>query len=308
MNDPNTVVAPVISPDGRVAFDASNWDPPGGDMSLDELFPNPELTPQAPAPAQAPAPQAPVAPDFFLKAETGTVYKTKEDAVRGISEKDRTIERLKEELKAKQGPVTPQAQPQSQDDYAEDFFKRLEDAATKRDARAYANTLAEFQMAALAPYAPLLVDVAKEKAIRANEDAGDFRAFVGSSEYLETLERFPTLKNAIQFAESDPRMGHQLPEFYRLAYDSSMSRKAVEANRQLSQSIPASQPAPTPSRPTLSSSTPTPVPNRPGTGAPITGMSREELLRNPQARAEFLKRFREEKGGTLDVNWSQIGL
>src|SRR6185312_13675913 len=37
----------------------------------------------------------PTVEDFFLKAPTGSVYKTKEDAERGIAEKDSTIENLR---------------------------------------------------------------------------------------------------------------------------------------------------------------------------------------------------------------------
>jgi len=40
--------------------------------------------------------------DAFLQAETGTVYKTREDAVKGITEKDRYIAELKAKLEAKQ--------------------------------------------------------------------------------------------------------------------------------------------------------------------------------------------------------------
>lgn len=39
--------------------------------------------------------------NVFLQAETGTLYRTKEDAAKGIAEKDRYIEKLKAELAAK---------------------------------------------------------------------------------------------------------------------------------------------------------------------------------------------------------------
>src|SRR5215472_10615200 len=77
---------------------------PGLDMLLDDIFPNPELVPQSivttqtapqsqpqpgtvsssPAEPQATTPPAqPSTPSFFLQTQTGTVYKTAQDAIRG---------------------------------------------------------------------------------------------------------------------------------------------------------------------------------------------------------------------------------
>jgi ribosomal protein L29 len=289
-------------------LDANVWNPPGGELSLDELFPNPELTPQAPPQIQAPAPQAPPPEEFFLKAGTGTVYRTKEDAVRGTEEKDRTIERLKNELaqlKAQTATTQPE-QPASHREFAKQFFARLSKAASEGDAEAYANTLAEFQLAVLEPYRPLMSNVAKENAIRANEaEVKDIRTFIGSPAYRETLERFPTLKQAIEAAETYPQLAHQLPEFYRLAHESYVARKAVETNQALStQQFQQQHTAQTPLRPTLTSSTPTPVPSQ----SALPSMTREQMLADPKARAEWLKRFREERAGLLNTDFGSIGL
>lgn len=62
---------------------------------------------------QAPLEQTPAAPpqeEFFLKAETGTVYKTPEAAAAGIAEKDRYIQQLQELLSQRSQPQAPQVQ------------------------------------------------------------------------------------------------------------------------------------------------------------------------------------------------------
>jgi len=71
---------------------------------------------QPPPPGAQPEPQAEVeTPEqFFLKADTGTVYKTAEAAAAGIAEKDRFIQRLLEERgqSQQQPPPPPQVSPQ----------------------------------------------------------------------------------------------------------------------------------------------------------------------------------------------------
>lgn len=283
--------------------DASSWNPPSGEMSLDDLFQNPELVAQQPAPVQPPVQPAPV--EDFLKASTGTVYRSREEAIRGTEEKDRTIERLKAQIQQQSQPAPSATQPsQTEDEYAKGIFKRFSDAASANDHQAYLRTLAEFQMSQLAPFAGLLSEVAKEKAIRAMEpEAQDFRQFVGSSEYTRTLEQFPTLKDAIRNAEANPQMAGQLGEFYKLAY---RSYKAEHAGEAAAQQIVQQVPAPTPARPTLSPSTP----SLPPTGVPQRSaqMSRDQVLGDRNARREFLKRYESENGGALQTQWSSVGL
>jgi len=63
-------------------------------------------------------PEAPVQDQWFLKAETGTVYKTAEAAAAGIAEKDRFIERLLSERQQWQSQQPPAPQTSPQDAYA----------------------------------------------------------------------------------------------------------------------------------------------------------------------------------------------
>ena len=299
MPEPNQAPNAVPTPNPA---QENAWDPPAGDLNLDDLFPNPELAEQQPAPATQPPP--PAAPEYFLKASTGTVYKSHEDAVRGTEEKDRTIERLKGQIAANPQPTPPPPGQPDSDAFAKDIFKRLSDAASSGNEKAYLQTLAEFQMSQLAPFAPLLTEVAKEKAIRAMEpEAQDFRKFVGSAEYERTLEQFPLLKDAIRVAEQDPYRSGQLPEFYRLVYRSYTGEHAGERQ---AREIATNVPAPPPSRPTLTSSTPT----LPATGIPAQSlrMTRDQVLQDRNARKEFLKRFEAENSGALNTSWSQVGL
>ncbi len=279
----------------------SDYNPPDGGMSLDDLFPNPETALQQPnQPIQPVQP----APDYFLKASTGTVYRSQEDAVRGIEEKDRTIERLKSQLASmpQPQPTTPQAPDGTQ--YAKDLFKRLSAAAQAGDEVSYVQALTELQMNNLQPFAGLLNEVAREKAIRAMEpEAKDFRHFVGSAEYERTLEQFPLLKDAIKLAETDPYRSGQLPEFYKLVYRSYSAEHANDVARQIAQST---QPAPPPSRPTLTSSTPTLPPQ--GIPQRSMQMSRDQVLADRSARRDFLKRYESENSGSLSTSWSSVGL
>src|SRR5271166_655933 len=96
------------------------WNPPTGDDDFDALFQrvgvdgenltnsNTVPTELTTASVEEPAPQTPeVAPAepsrFELKTKTGTVYKTAEDAVKGIETKDRTIEQLRSMIAAVTG-------------------------------------------------------------------------------------------------------------------------------------------------------------------------------------------------------------
>jgi hypothetical protein len=249
---PNVPTSPHQTQLGSGWFD----DVPGGDIDLDVMFPNPELAPQTP-PVAPPAAQPPVEPQPFLKTATGTVYKTVEDAVRGTEEKDRVISKLREEAKAREGqdPLHRQPAPQTPKSFREDpsqLFDRLAEAVTKNDKVGYADTLARFQQESLAPYAPLLNEVSREKAIRELESSNrGIREFLGSSDYQATLEALPLLANAIQWAEQTPEAAiQQLPSLYRTAYLTSLGMKAPTLIANAAQQA-AVQAPPQPQRPTL---------------------------------------------------------
>lgn len=249
-------------PNSPVAADTS-WmsSQPGADFDLDALFPNPEVPLQAPpqAPA-APQPQAPAqAPEVFLKTATGTVYKTPEEAVRGTEEKDRVIAQLRAQVAASQGvdPLKKSNQEPPSDPRVA-YFKELASAAEKGDAASYLDTLGRIQDARLAPYAPLLAEVARERAVRKLEsEMPAARQFLQSSTYNETLDALPRLKEAITMSENDPNMADQLKELYKIAALSAQGMRTSELVRTAAANNPVQ---PVASRPTLTASTPTPTP------------------------------------------------
>ena len=284
----------------------SEWNPPDGGLSLDELFPNPENASQTPTPvAQNVTPQA-HQPEYFLKASTGTVYNSLEDAVRGTEEKDRTVERLKAEL-AQLKAQTPQPQSQPQADFAETAFDKLATAAQKGDKRAYIQALAEVQMATLQQFAPVLSGVYEQNAVSRIESEGaeNFRAWLNSPDYTRTLEQFPRLAEGIQAAKNDPRFAGNLEEFYRLAYGAYVASKAKEISTTAARN---SAPAPTQPRPTLQANYPTPVTQSGGPRVSSGPMTREQVLSNRQARQEFIKRYQETRGAALDSSFGELGL
>jgi len=287
--------------------DDATWNPPDNGLTLDDLFPNPELPPQGGAAVtQTPAQQT--QPEYFLKASTGTVYRTPEDAVRGTEEKDRTIERQKAQLAELQSKLQPQHPQEPQVDFADQAYDKLAAAAQKGDKRAYIAALAEVQMATLSQFAPALTGVYEQQAITSNEaEVKDFRGWLSGPEYTRTLEQFPALANAISVAKSDPRAAGQLGEFYKLAYRAYAGDpgRINETQTQLARNSAA--PAPTPTRPTLQANVPTPVTGSlpQNIGAPYT---REQIMNDRAKRTEFLKRYREERAGAMNTTFGELGL
>ncbi len=280
-------------------FDAA----PGGDLSLDDLFPNPENPPQSDAPpASDPPPQAAPDPEYFLRTNTGTVYKTPEDAVKGTEEKDRVIAQLRSEVASIKGtdplkktPATG-GQPQVDESLTRNpkkFFGDLVAAANAGDAEAYANTLARFQMELLQPYSPLMADVSRERAVRsADSENKGVREFIGSREYSEVLEQLPALKQAIEAAEADPQYAGYLPQYYKTAYLASLGSRMpaiIESAKQT--------PAPQIPRPTLVGSTP----NLPAEPASPAFRSTAAALASKDGRRAIIEQF--EKSGAADKPW-----
>lgn len=241
---------------------------PTGD-SFDELFPPTEGTP-APTTAQptgAPSPESVAQPqpadEPFLKAATGTVYKTREDAVKGIEAKDAAIQQLREQLVARTGvdPFTgrPVAiEPQSPRSYLEDrgrYFQDLRTAVAKGDEGLYFETQAKLISDMISPYMPVVVGTAKEQALRALPE--EVRGYVNTPDYSETLKDIPLLAQAIQAAEQSPQLFQQLPDLYRLAYAQNITRKLPEITR-AAQPSTAQSPQNTAPRPSLTPGTLTP--------------------------------------------------
>lgn len=297
-------------------------DAPGGDIDLDQLFPNPE-NPAAQQQAQAPQQQAAQQPaaEPFLRAETGTVYATREDAVKGVTEKDRVIAELRQKIAERDGvdPLrkgtqtqAPQAatQPKGYLEEPEKFYDDLASAAASSDKRRYfqaTDRLVEEKLSQLlGPLAPLMNEVAHEKALReADKRAQGSREYVGGEDYQALIEQFPILQDAIKLSESNPVLGAaQLDQLYALATLASQGRKASEIARQALQQVPqvpatTAQPQP---RSTLQASSSTP-----GQPVPVVNMrNSDQLLRTHEGRQAIIDRFNQ--GGIDRTTLESVGL
>lgn len=301
-----------VSPTAGIDLSAA----PGADLSLDALFGNPEVTTvqptsDTPATPPNPAPQVLETPisDIFLKTPTGTVYKTQEEAVRGLSHKDEVIENLRAQLSERTGidpitgkavasrtPQTPQATSPEQFNYATDpvkYWNDLSDAVEKKDPTAYQKVSQKFLNDSFAPIAPILRDVAVQRALdNVSRDIPDFKDVHASPEYSAMLNDLPLLKQSIETGESYLEATPQLPELYKYAYLIYQGRKAREiaSSPQLTPATPAIT---QPSRPTLTPSTPNaPAPAPPPNMA--TSEGRKAIIAAAEGR------------GIQDSMWSQL--
>lgn len=270
--------------------------PDGVNQTIDDLFPNPEAPPQVAAPAPEPAPVQDAAQQYFLKTSTGTVYNTADDAARGVEEKDRVIAELRSRIKESEGrdPLKRNPPAPSSIDPAEAFFDEMAKAASSGDKKGYIQAFSKVTESVLAPYAPLLNEVAKERAIRlAEQRTAGVRDFYGSDAFRQITERVPVLKTAIEQLESDPRAGQaQLDQILELAKLASDGLRVPELARAQAQHAPA--PAQSIPRPTLQSSTPTPTPlNR------TAYRSDDERLYSREGRQEIIDRFKRGNDPTL---------
>lgn len=243
-------------------------------LNLDDVFGNPDLHPSDPnvqvtqptteVPAQPAQPAEP-----FLKTRTGTVYKNADDAAQGIEHKDALIQKLRQEAIERTGidPVTGQPVNRNVEvpkSYTQDhkrFIGDLSKAAQANDSEAYARVQAQFVNDVMAPYAPVLATLAKSQAVESvSQSVPEFRQFVGSQDYNETLERHAILKDAIAQSEGNPQATAQLAQLYKLTFE--LASKKPEIVRAQTQPIP---------RPTVSSVSLPSVPQSGSTAAPDMG-------------------------------------
>lgn len=261
-------------------------------LNLDDVFGNPDLTqtdpnasqPVTPPTEVAPPPQ-PAAP--FLATRTGTVYKSAEDAAQGIEHKDQLIAKLRQEAIERTGidPVTGQPVARRQDppkSYTQDSKKFIEDlanAAKANDSDAYARVQSQFVQDVLAPWAPALTTLARTQAVeKVAQSIPEFRQFMGSTDYNETLERFPLLKDAIAQSESNPAASEQVAQLYQMTF--ALASKKPEIVRAQTQPIP---------RPTVSSTSLPSIPQSGSNVAPSMGtVEGRKALIEQQERAGVL--------------------
>ena len=293
MPDPNQNPAP------NQRVDLS--DAPGGELDLDALFGNPEVQPTTTVSTQPPQtdPSAttPVESEPFLKTATGTVYKSAEDAVKGVEHKDQLIAQLRQQLAQQTGTDPLRRQPQSTNppestnylDNQEAYFRDLGKAVEAKDQAKYLDVQRKFVYDALAPLTPTITTLVRAQAANNVEtEIRDFRQFQQSDDYVKTLESMPMLKNAIEIAETNPTAASQLPEFYKMAY-------YVHKGLKLPEIVQAQRPvAAEPVRPTVTS---TPV-TAPATTA---GRVAQPSLNTPEGRKAIIEQ--QERLGVGDLKF-----
>jgi len=288
---------------------------PGADLSFDNLFPpegvDPSAPPQAVAPETAP-PAPPQAPEQqpFLKAGN-SVYLTHEEAAKGLEYKDQLVHRYRTFLKENgfdpntfkkvaepQAPAPPQ---QNQSPYTyygngnkvyEDFAK----AVANKDPRGYEAVLNRYTQEAidaqLSPYAPLLAEVADQRARRqVKEQVPDFETFISSPDHAEVMNRVPLLKQAIENAQRTPQAADHLAQLYQIEY---LINRGIKAGSPAPQQATAAPTVRT-TTPTATMTPPTPTNYKPA-----------EWATNREARKQLIQDRKAQ--GIEDVDWGRLGL
>lgn len=220
----------------------------GGAVSWEELFPSeaPAGTQAATTPAVTPNPSP--AAQFELKTKTGSVYKSMEAATKGIEEKDTLIEQFRQRYILERGidPITNQpvqlaSQPRNYMSDPSSYVNDLTAAANKSDSQAIWAAQTKLIFDALAPFAPVMSNLAKQQAVETlSNEIKDFREFIGSENYTQALNDTPDLKDAIQRAEQDYQHHQRLPGLYKVAYRVSQGLRLPEILKSQPQS--AAQP------------------------------------------------------------------
>lgn len=320
MPEPTNSPAPVAAPAVDAGLDAPFAQLFGGGQP--DVLPTTAPTPDAPIVPSTPDPVQLQTPDpatpantsqqlsqaFELKTRTGTVYKSMEDAVNGIEVKDTLIGQLRQFAIERTGvdPITgqsigqprqqvqPQAKPEGYLNNSEQYFKDLYDAYSSNDPKKYFSTqqklIEEKFQAEVAPFASMLLDQAKLGAVqRVSQDVPDFNKFHNSTSYKETLQKFPSLANAVAVSESNAQFAHQLPDLYKMVHQLHQAATLPDLiKQQQSAATPPLQP-----RPTLTSSQVTPP--------QMAQVPRNANLTDAQTRKAVIDAF--EGSGKADQQW-----
>lgn len=174
--------------------------------------------------------------DFFIKGER-SVYKTAEDAQKGINEKDNLIEQLRQRYALTTGidPITGQPVGQTQQvqstDYSQNPTKYLEDLykASQTGADAYRDVQQKFIMDSLKPLQPIIQKAARDQATaEVSTEIKGITEFLTSSAYNRALDSNPELKQAISVGEQNSQFHSRLPGLYKLAYLTSQGMQLPE--------------------------------------------------------------------------------
>jgi len=292
-----------IAPNGIVQLGET----PGGiDATFDSMFATDSNAPaaqpqqqqvatqQPPVQQQVAQPQTPAQQEFFIKGDQ-SVYKTHEDAVRGLNEKDGLVKTLRERYALVTGidPITGrpvenaiQSQPPVLD-YTQNPSKFMEDlysAAKGGQADNYVAVQQKLVMDTLKPVAPLIQDLVRTKAINeVSKENAEASKFFGSEQFSQTMNSLPELKQAIGAAETDSRYYSQLPGLYKLAYlaGQAMNIKSVLQQQASQTPPPVLQPVRTSAQPSTPGLPSPQAVARPNLGT-IEGI--REVIRQGEAR------------------------
>jgi hypothetical protein len=301
MSNTNTATASATSQDWFTG------DVPGGDLSLDDIFPVNSGVQQTTAPTTEiaapvtptaqPTPASQAQPNFEIRAKD-SVYKTVEAAQRGVEEKDALIEKLRQRYIMERGidPVTERRVPLNEDknvpvNYMQDnkrYMQDLKTAVDKGDENAYFQAQAKLVFDLLSPLAGTINNAAKEQAVQAlSTTVPEFQTFRNSPEFAAVLSENPSLKSAIETSENDFRGHAQLPELYRLAYFAAQGRRVPDLIKQATAA--AAQAAPTQQvRPTLGQNTVAP-PSQHNTNVTLD-------VSTPEGRKAIIAQFEQSNG------------
>lgn len=259
---PDANLAPAPAPQPQA--DAAWWDTPD------------PAEPQAPA-----APQAQPADQWFLRSTDGKiVYRTADEAIRGMSEKDRVIEQYKAELaaaRAGQSPAAsraPQNPAAAQDPQHQGLVAALAAAVERKDMtfdQAMTAFVQQQSQAALQPMQPLLEYAAMNRAMdeAAHRYDPNIPAFVRSPAYAKTLDKWQGLKTVINAISVAPHLrtedgrtyGELLPEFLAQVY--TIAKASAPAAQSVQRPAPQSATPPQVVRP----GAPQALPQTPAPGA-----------------------------------------
>lgn len=210
----------------------------------------PPADPSAAPPSQPAA--APVTENWFLEAPSGTRYRTLDDAVAGVAEKDATIARLKQQVAQGQQALgsAPQAVPQPT---LVDILEQAISTGNKALVDQALDQMVQAKMQSfMQPMQPIIQHSTLNRAVEvAALSDPNIPAFVKSDAFRQVAKDFPVLGEAIQNAQLNPVYAEQqLPQILQIARLAALARTAA----------PAAAPAPPAQRPTPPSTTPaTPV-------------------------------------------------
>lgn len=322
---PETNTSVTNSPTSTTWLDEA----PGADLPFSELFgESPDVsstatetqTTAAPDAASVlqttPEPVTQTTSSFRISTKTGTIYDSLEAATSGIEEKDTVIEQLRQRFIATTGvdplkknqtpPPSPADTPnylQDPDKYAQDLYS----AAKKNDAKGYQRTQLQLFEQYLGPALPMFQEFVRERAqdqVSSTShslpaESKTFREFRNSPAFSKVMEQNGVLAQAVTNAEQNFQFASQLPELYRLVYNTYVASNLPEVVR----AAPAAVANVTTTPPSLvrQSSTTTLSPT-----SPSTSQSDNELLRTKDGRAEIKRRFEASGMGSQDwdrVNW-----